>query len=86
MIIALGYQIPFVVKRLIESGAPVKQADAEGNTPLHHAVQNHSADMVTWFVNAKAPANVANKAGQTPMMLATKNNDKVIVEILKKAL
>lgn len=85
LIIAINYQIPFEVKRLIESGAPTAQSDAEGNTALHHAVKLHQTEMVAWLMNAKAPANLANKAGQTPMMIAAKNNDKAIIDLLKKA-
>ena len=36
--VAIGYRQSDVIKKLIEYGAPIAQADAEGNTPLHHAV------------------------------------------------
>jgi ankyrin repeat protein len=70
------------VKRLIDAGAPVSQADRDGNTPLHHAVQERDTELIQLLLKAKAKKDAANQLGQTPLAIAIQNQDKTAIELL----
>ena len=55
--------------RLVDAGADVNTADAEGLTLLHYAVLYNRPQMVNFLVSRKARINGKDKFGQTPLML-----------------
>lgn len=59
-----------ILKRLLEKGARVEQADELGNTPLHLAVMGDSASAAEILLQAGAPVLVANSDGLTPLEIA----------------
>ncbi len=60
-----------VVKALIDAGADVNLADAEGSTPLHHAAHLRLLEFCRLLVTAGADVNAINKSDNTPLMLAS---------------
>ena len=75
------------VAMLIENGAKVDLQDVDGNTALHHAVNNpvlhYTREICLALLTAKA-SNLCNSKGWTPLLLASKNCIKAVVEILIK--
>ena len=67
------------------AGADVNQADADGSTPLHWAVQRDDPALVELLVNAGANVKAANRYGIAPLSIAARNGNAVIVERLLQA-
>ena len=60
-----------VVRRLIERGADVKAANAEGWTALHYAAEAGNVQIVNLLLNHGADANArTTRFSETPLMLA----------------
>lgn len=51
---------------LIENGAKVNVQDAQGNTPLYHAVMNKNSKMITLLLDNGADMYIQNKKGDSP--------------------
>jgi ankyrin repeat protein len=61
------------IKTLLEAGAEVDAADANGATPLHRAVRTRSAAAVRLLLDSGADPTVKNKPGSTSFHLAVQN-------------
>jgi ankyrin repeat protein len=64
---------------LTEQGLPPSNKDADGLTPLHHAVLAHSAVAVASLLAAGASTTALDSAGATPLALAQHLNDRICV-------
>jgi ankyrin repeat protein len=58
------------VTMLITNGANTQVADAEGNTPLHHAMRSTDAAVAALLLDASADKEAVNVDGYTPLALA----------------
>eukprot|EP00899_Mesostigma_viride_P008496 jgi/Mesvir1/17648/Mv08866-RA.1 len=74
-----------VAKVLLELGADVAAADAEGGTPLHVASVAGHVDVLRLLVTAAAPLEARDKAGHTPLHLAVTNGNPEAVRVLLEA-
>ncbi|HQR35190.1 MAG TPA: ankyrin repeat domain-containing protein, partial [Blastocatellia bacterium] len=73
------------VKTLIAKGENVNAPDADGTTPLMHAVVNAEADCVKLLLDKGADPNLSNKAGATALMWAVNDLKKVQLLLAKGA-
>lgn len=69
---------------LVKQRAAVRQAEPDGTTPLHYAVDLGDVDLVQALLRAGA-TNVANRYGTTPLELAAENGNPRIVDALLQA-
>ena len=58
------------VTMLLTNGANTQVADAEGNTPLHHAMRSTDAAVAALLLDAGADKEAVNKESYTPLALA----------------
>jgi ankyrin repeat protein len=70
------------VRRLIENGADVKAAQADGATALHWAAYHGDAALASLLLDAGADAAAANRNGSTPMWLAASHGDAAVIKAL----
>jgi ankyrin repeat protein len=73
------------VRALLEKGADVNAAQADGMTALHWAAYHDEADAANTLLAAGAKATAANRYGVTPLSLACTNGNGELVGILLKA-
>ncbi len=73
------------VKSLLAKGANINAQDADGTTPLMHAVVNAEADCVKLLLDKGADPNLSNKAGATALMWAVNDLKKVQLLLAKGA-
>jgi len=73
------------VQRLLQQGASVNIAEADGTTPLHWAVESDDPDMARLLLKAGADAKRANRYGMTPLQLAAVNGDAALMRTLLDA-
>ena len=66
---------------LIRQRTLVKQAEPDGTTPLHWAVEVGDVELVTALLRAGA-TNAANRYGSTPLELAAENGNPKVVDAL----
>jgi uncharacterized protein len=66
---------------LIRQRTLVRQAEPDGTTPLHYAVEAGDLQLVTALLRAGA-TNAANRYGTTPLELAAENGDSKVVDVL----
>lgn len=59
-----------IVKALLDAGANIEQADADGVTPLLMAVLNEQLKVATWLIEKGANVNATDWYGQTPLFAA----------------
>lgn len=71
-----------LVARLLQAGAQVNVQDAQGNTPLHLAVQAGQPELVRLLL-PYVHALTANQEGQTPLDLARMQGDAELIEELR---
>lgn len=69
---------------LLERQADVTIADAQGNLPLHYAVQNKDIDIIKKLLDANKDVtiNAKNKIGKTPLFFAIQSNNIEIIDFL----
>src|SRR5688572_224394 len=72
------------VRRLVQSGADVKAAQADGATALHWAAYNGDVSLALLLLEAGADVAAANRNGSTPMWLAASQGDAPMIEALLK--
>jgi ankyrin repeat protein len=65
------------VKSLLAKGANINAQDADGTTPLMHAVVNAGADCVKLLIEKGADPNLSNKVGATALMWAVNDLKKI---------
>lgn len=58
------------VMTLLANGADPRVADAEGNTPLHHAARSSDPGVAALLLDAGAEIDAPNRAGLTPLGVA----------------
>ena len=73
------------VRALVKNRAAVNQAEADGTTALHWAVQADDLELATLLVNAGADVGAANRYGVRPLTLAATNGSDGAVALLLKA-
>lgn len=61
---------PEMVTSLIANGADPARADAEGNTPLHHAALCAEPAVAAILIDAQAPLEARNRDQSTPLAVA----------------
>jgi ankyrin repeat protein len=61
---------PEMVTSLIANGADPARADADGNTPLHHAALCAEAAVAAILIDAQAPLEARNRNQATPLAVA----------------
>src|SRR5690349_17574212 len=71
------------VRRLVQSGADVKAAQADGGTALHWAAYHGDVALAEVLLKAGADVATPNRNGSTPMWLAASQGDsKMVVALL----
>ncbi len=73
------------IKAMLAKGANINAQDADGTTPLMHAVVNAKADCVKLLLDKGADPNLSNKAGATALMWAVNDLKKVQLLLAKGA-
>ncbi|MCL7714669.1 ankyrin repeat domain-containing protein [Stenotrophomonas mori] len=61
---------PEAVMTLLANGADPRAADAEGNTPLHHAARSSDPGVAALLRDAAAEIDALNQEGHSPLALA----------------
>jgi ankyrin repeat protein len=69
-------------RRLVESGADVNAAQADGATALHWAAYHGDARLTVWLLEAGAEVAAANRNGSTPLWLASSQGDAAVIDAL----
>jgi ankyrin repeat protein len=70
------------VRRLVQSGADVNAAQADGATALHWAAYHGDASLAQALLEAGADVGATNRNGSTPLWLAASQGDAPIVKAL----
>src|SRR5207253_2792843 len=74
-----------LIRSLLDSGADVNTAQADGTTALHWAVYNDDAETAGLLVKRGANVNTANRYGVPPLSLACANGNADLVKLLLDA-
>ena len=74
---AVGRGYHLAAKALIESGADIDRKNGIGDTPLHPAVRNERAELITLLLQRGADADAKGGGGDTPLHLAARRTDTV---------
>jgi ankyrin repeat protein len=70
------------VRRLVQGGADVKAAQADGATALHWAVYHGDVSLALLLLEAGADVAAANRNGSTPLWLAASQGDAATIAAL----
>ncbi len=70
------------VRRLVQSGADVKVAQADGATALHWAAYRGDVSLALLLLEAGADVAAANRNGSTPLWLAASHGDAPMIDAL----
>lgn len=70
------------VRRLVQGGADVNAAQADGATALHWAAYHGDSALARLLFEAGADPSAANRNGSTPLWLASSQGDATMIEIL----
>jgi ankyrin repeat protein len=73
------------VRALLKNRAVVNQAEPDGTTALHWAVQADDVELATMLVGAGADVKAANRYGLRPLTLAATNGSDAAIALLLKA-
>jgi ankyrin repeat protein len=74
-----------MVRLLIKRGANLNQQDADGRTPLMHALGYSDMDVIETLIKAGADLDIRDKEGNTALMKAELNQSSRVVNILKQS-
>ena len=85
LIDAVKRQDSAAVNALLDRGAAVNEAEADGTTALHWAAERDDGKTVGLLLDAGATVGAANRFGVTPLELAANNGNGEIVERLLAA-
>ena len=85
LIEAVKAQDVAAVRVLLQRGADVKAAAADGSTPLHWAAQRNDLQLVDLLLDAGADATASTRYNVTPLYLASLNGNAAIIERLLDA-
>ncbi|XP_066906616.1 ankyrin repeat and SOCS box protein 2 isoform X2 [Halyomorpha halys] len=80
--LAAESKTPQLVTLLLESGANVNIADANGATPLLRAVNNNDIITAKFLIEKKADVNAITKLGYIPLHKAVRNGNHEMVKLL----
>jgi ankyrin repeat protein len=69
-------------RRLVQGGADVKAAQADGATALHWAAYYGDVGLALLLLEAGAEVTAANRNGSTPLWLAASQGDTPMIEAL----
>jgi ankyrin repeat protein len=72
-------------KLLLDKGADVNHKDAEGTPPLHNAVWNSDAEMVSLLIKTGAKVKTKDQYGLTALVYAIKQQNKEIEKMIRDA-
>lgn len=72
-------------RQLIDAGADVNAAQADGMTALHWAALGDDAEVVARLLDSGADANRPTRYGATPLAIACQSGDARVVELLLEA-
>jgi uncharacterized protein len=81
----LGDPVGSVWKQVLAAGAPVDEADAQGNTPLMHAVGQHRPEAVEKLLEKGAKVNAQNGVGDTAFHMAVRLRSDKCEQLLLRA-
>jgi len=70
------------IRALLQKGADVNVAQADGTTALHWATYFDDSEVVALLLRAKANPNAVNRYGVPPLALACTNGNATIVKLL----
>src|SRR5213083_3814880 len=73
------------VRALLQQGASVNAADADGTTALHWASYRDDVESADLLIRAGARVNAANDLGVTPLWTASQNGSEAMVRRLLAA-
>jgi ankyrin repeat protein len=73
------------VRRLVQGGADVRGAQADGATALHWAAYHGDVSLAQLLIEAGADVAAANRNGSTPLWLASSQGDASMIEALLKS-
>lgn len=82
LMVAVIFDRPNMVEKLIERGADIKATYKNGDTPLMTAVENNYYNMVALLLTKGATVNVANNNKEIPIL---KTNNPSIIQLLVNA-
>ena len=72
---AVGRGYHLAAKTLIESGADIDRKNGAGDAPLHPAVRNERAELITLLLQRGADADAKGEGGDTALHLAARRTD-----------
>lgn len=72
------------IQFLLEKGVSVNVQDDNGNYLIHVAALANYPELMRLLLDNGANPNVRNKAGETPLMLAVKNGNSLLLDLLFK--
>ena len=74
-----------IVTAVVEAGAPLDVANAEGVTALHAAAVHDYASVVAYLIAKGAPLAATNTRGETPLASATASESEASAALLRSA-
>lgn len=81
---AVTFGDAWVLEEIYMQGAPINEADRNGFTPLHIAVQMNSFECVMALINMGADINAQTLSGVTPLYLAVASNATQAAAVLRE--
>jgi ankyrin repeat protein len=85
LFMAIRMRDPESLSLLLRSNAPVDAVDENGDAALHWAVRTGDTNLVNVLLNAKPRIDLTNYGGATPLFVAQAAENKVMVELLRRA-
>ncbi|KAL7928629.1 hypothetical protein V8C35DRAFT_317810 [Trichoderma chlorosporum] len=80
--LASSFGLTAVASNLINSGSSLHERDSNGQTALHHAVENGHADTAALLLGRGAEVNSRDLAGSSPLHQASTKADETTVKLL----